>query len=368
MPNSCLTVALVSTQRHWYGGEGQLLLLADGLRRRGHQVRILARRHGKPAQRMRDEGFAVSEFAGAGRNPVALWQIRRHLRRIAPDVLQYGDAHALTAAGLASCGLGIAARIAVRNVAWHIRAPWRFRAFADRVLCVSPAVAEVCRADGLPADSLRVVFAGADPRQAGAGDRRRGRLAAGVDPAQRMLLVVASLTENKGHAFLLDALPAVLDRHPQTCLVLTGEGPSKEPLQLQARRLGVEGRVRFVGYRPDVPDLVQAADLVVLPSLAEGLPVCLLDAMLAGVPIVTSAVGGIPDLVGSQNSQSEPVAWMVPARDSPALSAAIIEALDNPRQCALRAQRARDRAERTFTADCMVEATLAVYRELLPRA
>ncbi|MGO8752496.1 MAG: glycosyltransferase [Thermoguttaceae bacterium] len=360
-----LTIAIVSTQRDWYGGEEQIRLLAQGLRNRGHRVHLLARRRGVLAERMRSAGFAVGEFAGNGRNPLALWQLRRHLCRIRPDVLQYNDSHALTAAGLASSGLGIAARIAMRHVSLPIRSPWRFRAWSDRVVCVSQAVADVCRCPGLPQDMLRVVFAVTDPCRVRAGDRLKGRSAAGVSQRQPMILVVASLNRHKGHAVLLDALPAVLRRHPQVRLILAGDGPEKQSLQSRAEQLGIQASVTLLGYRRDVPDLMRAADLLVLPSLAgEGLPVTLLDAMFAGVPIVATPIGGAPELLGASDC-AEPAGRLAPPGDSNALARALIDALDRPEESARRASRARLRAEQSCTPEHLVEGMLAVYREVL---
>jgi glycosyltransferase involved in cell wall biosynthesis len=360
-----LTVAVVSTQKDWYGGEEAAYLLSQGLRRHGHRVHVLARRNGRFARRMNDEGFSVAEFAGNGQNPLALWQIRRCLRRLRPDVLHYNDPHAVTAAGLASVGLKIPVRVAVRHVAWPIRSPRRFLAFCDRIICVSHAVADVCRAGKFPPEMLRVVFLAGDPERVLAGDRRRGRLAAGVADDRTMILVVAGLNENKGHAFLLDAMPAVLQRHPDAHLILAGDGPQAEPLQHQTQRLGIESHVRFLGYRRDIPDLLHAADLVVLPSLAEGFGLAVVDAMFAGVPVVATATGGVADIAGTNDPKCEPVAWVVRPGDSKALAAAVIESLDSPEQRRLRTDLARQRAERLFTPDRMVDGTLAVYREVL---
>ena len=364
-PESPLTVAVVSTQDKWYGGEEAIYLLAQGLRSRGHHLHIIGRRNGLLAQRMKREGFAVAEFAGNGRNPLALWQIRRELRRIKPDVLQYNDSHAVTAAGLAAWGLGIPVRIAMRHVAWPIRSPRRFRAFADRIVCVSNAVAEVCRGVGFSSEMLRVVFAATDPERVRGGDRRQGRAAAGVADDKTMILVVAGLNENKGHTFLLEAMPAVLRRHPNARLILVGDGTQKEPLQLQAKQLGIDAQVRFLGYRQDIPDLIQAADLLVLPSLVEGLGMAVIDAMFAGTPVVATATGGVCDITGSNTTERNAVAWIVPPGNGPLLASAIVESLDSPEQRNLRADRARQRVEQFFTPDRMVDGMIAVYREAL---
>jgi glycosyltransferase involved in cell wall biosynthesis len=180
-----------------------------------------------------------------------------------------------------------------------------------------------------------------------------------------LLLTVANLTDHKGHRFLLDALPAVIKRFPRLTVALAGDGELRETLEQHAERLGLRSHVRFLGYRNDVPDLIHAADLFVLPSHLEGLCTTLIDVMLAGRAMVTTTAGGIPDLVGRNDVDGEPVAWLAPPRDPAALAETIVRALSSADQSVVMRERARLRAERLFVADRMVEATLAVYRELL---
>jgi glycosyltransferase involved in cell wall biosynthesis len=362
MPLPLLTVALVSTQRRWHGGEEQARLLAVGLRRRGHRCVVFARRSGAFARRMAEEGFDVVAFAGGGRNPAALWQMRHALRRLQPDVLHYNDAHAVVGAGLAAFGLPIAARIAARRVDFAVRSPRPYRWFCDRILCVSHAVEKACLAGRLPAGMLRVVHDGVDPDRVRSGNRQRGRHSLELAEDQTLLLTVATLTDHKGHRFLLEALPSVLAKNPRTLVALAGDGALRESLERQAERLGIASHVRFLGFRRDVPDLIQAADVFVLPSQLEGLCSTLIDVMLAGRTIVATTAGGIPDLLGN-NTDEKPVAWLVPPRDPKSLAEAIHHALTSPVECAEMRERAGQRALQHFTADCMVEATLAVYRE-----
>lgn len=363
MPSTTLTVALASTQSRWHGGEEQARLLAVGLRQRGHRCLVLARRGGLFAERMAADGFEVVAFAGGGRNPAALLTIRRALARTEPDVLHYNDSHALSGAGLAAVGLPITARIAARRVDFPIRSAKPYRWFSDRVVCVSEAVRKVCKAGGLPDDMLHVVHDGVDPDGVRSGERRRGRRSLGLKDDQTLLLTVAKLTDHKGHRFLLEALPAVIEKVPGVVLALAGDGELRDSLEQQAKQLGIESHVRFLGFRRDVYDLICAADLFVLPSYLEGLCSTLIDVMLAGRPIVTTTAGGIPDLVVGDPSEGLPVAWTVPPRDAQALAQAIVKALGSPEVCAEMRQRASGRALQRFTADCMVEATLAVYRE-----
>ena len=211
-------VALVSTQRLWHGGELQLALLAEGLRAHGHSCLILARRGGQLAERLTDRGLDVKTFAGRARLPHALWQIRRQLRRFRPQILHFNDPHALQAAGLASWGLPIQLRVAARRVDFPLRSVFSYRRWCDGVICVSRAVRQVCVEAGLPAERLPVVHDGVDPRRLQQGQRRRGRTVLGLSEEVPLLLTVAKLTDHKGHRYLLDALPAVLQRFPQTVL------------------------------------------------------------------------------------------------------------------------------------------------------
>jgi L-malate glycosyltransferase len=365
MPASDLTVALVSTQRRWHGGEEQARLLLDGLRRRGCRCAVLARRGGAFAERMTAEGFEVVTFSGGGRNPAALWQMRRALRRIRPNVLHYNDSHAIVGAGVAKLGLHVPARIAARRVDFPLRSSRAYRLFCDRVVCVSQAVRRVCREGGVPEDMLRVVHDGVDPARVASGDRRRGRHSLGLAGDQILLLCVAKLTDHKGHRFLIEAMPQVIRRLPKAVVALAGDGELRQSLERQAEQLGVRSHVRFLGFRNDVYDLIHAADVFVLPSHMEGLCSTLIDVMLAERTIVTTTAGGIPDLVGSAGVGGGEVAWTVPPRDSKALAEAILRAVASPEECARMQKLARRRAEERFTADSMVEATLAVYREIV---
>lgn len=360
-----LTVALASTQAGYYGGEEQARLLAAGLRSRGHRCVILARRGGEFAQCMERAGFEVLTFKGRGQTPAALWQQRKALSRLRPDVLHFNDSHALTYLGFAAGGLPIPARLVSRRVDFRLRAAGRYRRGAEMVLCVSRGVRDVCRQAGLPDEQLCVVHDGVEPTRMSNGNRQRGRQSLGVSPGQPLLLTVAKLTDHKGHRYLLDALPAVLDRFPDLQLVLAGEGELRQSLEEQMRELRIERHVRLLGYRDDIPDLLAAADLFVIPSHLEGLCSSIIDAMFAGCPVVATRAGGIPDLL--EDSCGSTVGWQVNPRSAAGLATALIEALGDAERRRQLAENARQRAHTHFTHDVMVDATLQVYRRLLSR-
>jgi glycosyltransferase involved in cell wall biosynthesis len=360
-----LRLAIMSTQRAWHGGEAQAELLAAGLRERGHRVSILARRGTPFPERMAAQGYETETFAGRGRTPSALWQIRRQIKRMQPDVLFFNDSHSLSAGTLATFGLSIPVRLAARRVDFAVRSAWPYMRGADRVVCVSNAVANICRARGLPDKLLRIVHDGVDPTRIERGVRSQGRQSLGLSDEDYLLLTVAKLTDHKGHRYLLEALPTVLASKPNVTIAFAGGGELVAELEAAAARLGIAGKVRFLGYRNDVPDLLQAADLVVAPSHLEGLNTSLIDAMLAARPIVTTTAGGIPDLMGATEPATGPNAWVVPPKNPEALTAAILQVIEQPQLAGQFALHARQRALNRFTADRMVRGTLNVIAEVL---
>jgi glycosyltransferase involved in cell wall biosynthesis len=224
-------------------------------------------------------------------------------------------------------------------------------------------VQQICAEAGLPLDRLPVVHDGVDPLRLQQGERIRGRTALGLGGQVPLLLTVAKLTDHKGHRFLLDALPAVLWRFPQTVLALAGDGPQMDALRSQARRLKLDRHVRFLGFRQDVPDLMAAADLLVVPSHLEGLCSSVIDAMFVGCPVVATRAGGLPDLLQAA-AREEDAGWLVPPRDSAALATAVSESLSSPEKRRCVAARAKVRARRHFSAATMVERTISAYGRL----
>ncbi|MDA7951860.1 MAG: glycosyltransferase family 4 protein [Pirellulaceae bacterium] len=354
---------LVSTQKQWHGGEEQARLLAAGLRRHGHDVLLLAPEGSQFTKRMRSENFEVQTFAGRGRSPQNLFKIRQMLSFAEPDVLIYNDAHALTSAGLAASGLPITVRLAMRRVNFSLQMASRYSLFSDRVLCVSSAVAAACRISGLSPDLLRVVHDGVDPTRAQNGNRQLGRESLGLNNDHFMLLTTATLTDPKGHRYLLEAMPEVIQNHPNVRLMLAGDGELLEELQTFVQNHNLSNHVQFLGFRNDIPDLLQGADLFVMPSHQEGLNTSIIDAMFAECPVVATSAGGIPDLL-VDHSLPQPISWSVAPKNPVALSKAISEAIANPKMCKKRAAGAKKRAEHLFSAERMVTRTLAICQEV----
>jgi glycosyltransferase involved in cell wall biosynthesis len=210
---------------------------------------------------------------------------------------------------------------------------------------------------------LSVVHEGTDPRRMSGGDARRGRASLGLAEDVPLVLCVAQLADYKGHRYLLDAVPAVLKAHPRTIFALAGDGPLRNVLMAQARSLAVEPAVRFLGYRNDVPDLIQACNTFVLASTQEGLGTSVMDAMFAARPVVAAAAGGIPEML--RNNTGQLCGWLVDAGDAHALAGGLVECLSSPRERERRVELALAWANNHFTASRMLRETIESYSEIL---
>jgi len=182
----------------------------------------------------------------------------------------------------------------------------------------------------------------------------------GLAPHSRLVVTVGRLTEQKGHCYLIDAATSVVSLHPDTHFLFIGDGELRGELQRQAQQAGLSENVHFLGIRKDVPDLLAAADLFVLPSLWEGLSVALLEAMAAGKPIVATAVSGT-----TQAMTHGETGLIVPSCDSRALADAINQLLSDPAQAQALGQAAKQHVVANYSAQKQAHEHLALYRRLL---
>ena len=360
IPDS-LRVALVSTQKKWQGGERQFELLACGLLERGHECLALVRKGSELEDKMAKMGVRTNAFSGRGLNPKALWTIRRTLTRFSPDVLYCNDSHALSAGGIASLWLDIPVRVASRRVDFPVRSK-QYSVFADKVICVSRSVRKSCLAANVDSNKLHVVSDGIDPSSLKSVVNTNARRGLGISADRQLIVTIASLTECKGHRYLLEAMSRIVRNHPNAILVCAGEGPLELQLRKRVEDLGLQQNVRFVGFRSDALEIVWDADLMVVPSVSEGLCSSIIDAMFLHCPVVATRTGGIPDLLESPAGE---LGWMVPPRDPVALAATIEEALINTDERIVRARLASMVAHDRFTHDGMVDGTIAVFRAAL---
>jgi glycosyltransferase involved in cell wall biosynthesis len=199
---------------------------------------------------------------------------------------------------------------------------------------------------------------GVTPRQP-SRVREATRSVLGLGNDDKVLLTVARFTPQKGHGLLVEAAPAVLEAFPQAKFVLVGAGPDKAEVEAEIRAKGLGRSFLVLGTRDDVPDLLAAADLFVLPSQFEGLSLALLEAMAAGVPAVAMAIPSVIEALGAAHP------FLAPKGNRDELARVLEAALADPERSRSAAAVAASRFEEQFTAERMARRTASVYRSLL---
>lgn len=356
-----LRVLSLNTERGWRGGENQVFLLARGLAGQpklgiSHAV---ACRAGEPlAARLRTAGLGSVGLAGGGMGevPGLLRLIRRH--RIDLIHAHASQAHGL---GLALARFSGRPLVVTRRVDFPVgRGPAGRVKYGNRVarfVAISAGVARVLIAGGVPPGRIRIIPSGIDPARVG-GATPLDPTGLGLPVGCRIWLAVGALVDHKGHRHLLDAWAEVEAAAPDAALVIAGEGPLRGQLQEQARRLGLR-RCVLAGQRNDVPALLATAVGFVMPSLEEGLGTAILDAFCAGLPVVASRAGGIPELVADGVT-----GLLVPPGAAAPLATAILRLHHDPARAAGLAVQAQRRSE-YFHYRRMVAAYAQLYHEVV---
>lgn len=258
-------------------------------------------------------------------DPAIIGQFRRALDKFKPDVYQ---SH-----GYKGSMLGRFARR--RSVRWQavfhgftwenplvrlyhaLDVRWLRR--ADSVVVVSRAFGRELERRGVDPARIRWVPNAIDEAALARTDSGENLRRLWVGDEDSVLAgVIGRLSPEKGPDVFLRAFAAAAPRAPRLRAVMVGDGPELEPSRRLAGRLGLEGRVVFAGFRSDLAAVYRALDLLVIPSRSEGLPTVLLEAMLLGVPVVSTAVGAVPDVI-----EDGTTGLVVPAQDEPALAAAL---------------------------------------------
>lgn len=343
------------------GAELVMLRLSLELRRRGHEI-VPVLPEGKTGwlgERYRAVGFAPETFGL--RRAIDLSGPRRLAELLAKRGVQAVHSHEFTmtvygAAAARSLGIPLVSTMhgsQTMTQAWRRRAAlrWAFRR-SRAVVAVSEATRTQLLEDlGLSPDRLSLIRNGV-PVVAGDGAAIRREL--GIGPDALMVLAVGNLDPRKGHRVLLNALIALEPTRasPEWHLVVAGGrgGPEREPLLALAAAHGLSNRVHILGQREDVPNLQAAADVFVMPSLWEGLPLALLEAMIAGNPCVASRTSGIPEAITDNDT-----GLLVAPGDEAQLATAMARVLGDPALRQRLAAAAQARAMSEFTIEAMAD-------------
>ncbi len=353
------------------GGQRHVLMLARGLQTAGHEVHVGCYGRGFLVDELQRSHIPVHPIGLGNRLSLSsLTGVVRLLREGRYDILHThggtagfwgrcasmlvpGSARVHTYHGLHS--IHRAERLRGRLYLWIDRLLARA---TDHTICVAESDLAAAKSHGLVVDGRASVVRNGIELDRFRNKQQRGTLRASLKLGRRDYVVgsIGRLDVQKGYVYLLEAVPLVLRVAPQALFMLVGDGPLREELEARALSLGISSRVWFAGARDDPERMLAAMDLFVLPSLWEGLPLVILEALAAGKPIVATRTTGTEELVRDGRE-----AVLVPPRDSVALAEAILRLIRSSRLRRELVQNGSRHVRKGFTAERMVGEIIDVY-------
>jgi len=352
------------------GAERMLVHLASGLRN-GYRAEAALIRDTSLGTTLRECGIPVTML----RHKVhgfsdTVWDLVRLIRRRSVAII-HGHEFFMNVVGLVASeitGVPLVATVHGKNYyADRVRRRLAYRAvgrWAARLVTVSENTKRfLAERVGISPARIHVIPNGVpiDPDDSLSRAPSPLRAALGLGE-QRVVCTVGSLYAVKGHRYLLDAARDVLRRWPSTVFLIIGRGGLRAELEAQAERLGIERHVRFLGHRDDVRQLLAVCDVFVLPSLSEGMPLALLEAMAAGVPVVATRVGGVEEVIEHGTN-----GLLVPPGDSRVITECVVSLFDDPLTARGIGASASDTVRGRFSLTRMVDAYEQLYAAVTDR-
>lgn len=362
------TILYLSTSSGPGGAERVISNLAASLDPERYRAILCLFRPGWIQERSEDRGIRTFIIPTHGMTDWR-WalQFKRLLRQERVDLIHAHefDANVQGTFVAALSGIPLVATVHGKNYFWERfrrRLAYRWVSRRATMVAVSENLKQfIVEKAGASPDRVKVLYNGVDVLpHCGRADVDVCRKELSLPENDQIVGVVGNLYPVKGHQYLIDGIPAVLTKCPNTSFVFAGRGQLETELKEQVHRLGLDSRVYFLGLRQDIPRILAMLDVFVLPSLSEGLSMAILEAMIAGKPVVATRVGGNPELVLDGET-----GFLVPPRDGKALASSLVTLLTNRQQADLFGEKGKRRAEGQFSLKTMVRAYQSLYDECL---
>lgn len=347
----------------WGGQENRTLNEALALRARGFDFAFLVQPGARLGERAEEAGFRVHRVPmGRGLALGSLIALRRVIASERPDIVNTHSGRDTLLAMLAARSLWNRPRLLrTRHL---ILPPTHLSTYTwlpDHVVTVSEAVRADLLRRGVPAGHVTAVPSAVDlARFDPARVQSRLREELGLSPDALLVGTVAILRNRKGHRDLLDAIPRVLAEASEVHFVIAGDGPQEANLRRIIAERGLRARVHLLGLRRDVPEVLAALDIFVLPTHQEALGTAFLEAQAMGVPVIGTRVGGVPETVDEGRT-----GLLVPPHAPEALAAAILDLIKNVERRRAMATAARAWVSQRFGIEAMADGMEHVYRRLV---
>lgn len=361
---SGLTILHTESSLGWGGQENRTLNELITMRARGHQCVLACQPGAKLGVRAREQNFEVHEIRMRGVLDVfAILSLSRLMRLHRVDVVNTHSSKDTLVAGLAARSMFGRRPVVVRtrHLALPITSRFTYSTLPDHTVTVSAFVGDYLASAGVPRAGITPVPTGIDLsryQHSPEGGTLKSEL--GLSASTPLVGTVAILRKKKGHAELLEAVPAILAKHPEARFVFAGDGPQTDNLTRRIAEMGLTDKVFMLGLRRDVMNVLQSLDMFVLPTHQEALGTAYIEASAMGLPCIGTDVDGVPEVVADGET-----GLLVPAHNSEVLGQAIMRLLDDPALRQRMGAAARARVQAIFSREVMAERMEQVYQRLL---
>jgi glycosyltransferase involved in cell wall biosynthesis len=364
-----MKIAIAESSTTMGGQELAVLLHADGLRRRGHDVRMILEPGSSIFSKAVEQGLQVEPVKMSRvRYPAAIAAFRGILARERPALLHVNSSRDSWIGGLAARLVSPRVKV-VRSR--HISTPLNknlttrilYRRLMDFVIVTGSELTRrgLIERDGLAPDKVAAFPIGIDvgrfkPGRPDHDLRQEFRLA----PGHRLVGLISYLRSYKGHEYFIEAAARVLPRAKDVTFLIVGEGPEEARLRERIAAAGLSSSVRMLGFRDDLLNVFRSLDLFVIPSVeGDTIPQVLMQALAMGLPVVSTTVGSIPDVV-----QDGRTGFVVPPRNPGVLAERILALLDDPALRSEMGRRGRALVEQEYSLSRMLDRLEDVYAKV----
>jgi glycosyltransferase involved in cell wall biosynthesis len=347
----------------WGGQEIRILSEAEGMRARGHQVVIVAPGRARIYGEAQKRGLDVVALPMARKTLAGFRAVRRWIAENPCDVV---NTHSSTDSWLVAAACRtlrekppiVRTRHISAAIPNNMTTRWLYTRAARQIVTTGESLREqLVRDNGFPPERIVSIPTGIDSQRFAPGDRLAARRDLGLPEDAILIGIVATLRSWKGHRFLIDAVASL--KRQDFRLVIVGDGPQRDALQMRIAERGVEDYIRMAGNQDDVRPWLRSFDIFALPSYAnEGVPQALVQACLTGLPCVTTDIGAIPEVV-----KHDQTGLVVKPQDVESLAVAIERLADDPALRERLGRAARAHCERSFGYEAMLDRMERVFIE-----
>lgn len=366
MTDKKFTILHTEASMGWGGQEIRIVQESRELASRGYRVTIACQEGATIGERAAEARIPVHIVAMRNQyDPLAVRNFIKLIRDESIDIVHTHSSRDGWVAGAAGKFTGTPV-VRSRHLSTPIGKNWfssfSYRFFADAILASGDRIKQtLVTRNGLDPDKIVSVGAGVDTRRfrqdiSGDGVRKELRL----DDCYPVVGMVAILRSWKGHDYLLESVREVVKQYPTAKFVIAGDGPRKDALHQKVSDLGVGDSVIMAGFRADVPEVMAAVDIIILPSYAsEATSQVLPQALAMGTPVIATDVGGLPEIV-----EDNVTGLLIPPRDPAAIAGAIIKMAADKDRARLMMERGREKILEGYTLEVMMKKTIDTYNRV----